>query len=354
MTEEDEEAGSDDNNVKEVLFPPKIHKQQETELVELQQKIYPLNSSPKIKRKTNVTSLPGDTSPFHCDLDLAGDYDSLVSSEEENEHLRKENEHLRKELEYIRQRLADVQNNNGQQKQSANNGTFTAIAQNEDRPPPSPWNQFFGLRVPDIGTGSDNNKEHADDTTAKADKFEYSENTCSENSTGTGLHHRRSIKPLQNTLNPAGTEIETVTKVEPSCIYEEGSVGSDRSRKSLLALELGDVAGTQQSPILHHRRALRHSNIIVDDDSEMSFCASVKDRASWLVGLLVLQSLSSFIISRNEDLLQEHLVIVQFLTMLVGAGGNAGNQASVRGKQKKVLRIRKLWRPFFAFFSAAN
>jgi Mg/Co/Ni transporter MgtE len=45
----------------------------------------------------------------------------------------------------------------------------------------------------------------------------------------------------------------------------------------------------------------------------------------------VLQSASSFIISRNEALLQSHLVIVQFLTMLVGAGGNAGNQASVRG-----------------------
>ena len=66
------------------------------------------------------------------------------------------------------------------------------------------------------------------------------------------------------------------------------------------------------------------------DINNRSFCAAVKDRAGWLVGLLVLQSMSSFIISRNEDLLQAHLVIVQFLTMLVGAGGNAGNQASVR------------------------
>jgi Mg/Co/Ni transporter MgtE len=39
--------------------------------------------------------------------------------------------------------------------------------------------------------------------------------------------------------------------------------------------------------------------------------------------------LSSFILARNERLLQRHAVIVQFLTMLVGAGGNAGNQASV-------------------------
>jgi hypothetical protein len=64
---------------------------------------------------------------------------------------------------------------------------------------------------------------------------------------------------------------------------------------------------------------------------ELPFWESLKDRGGWLVGLLVLQSTSSFVISRNERLLQDHIVIVQFLTMLVGAGGNAGNQASVRG-----------------------
>jgi cation transporter-like permease len=63
---------------------------------------------------------------------------------------------------------------------------------------------------------------------------------------------------------------------------------------------------------------------------EESFVQSIADRSSWLVGLLVLQSMSSFIIARNEELLQNHAVIVQFLTMLVGAGGNAGNQAAVR------------------------
>jgi hypothetical protein len=30
-----------------------------------------------------------------------------------------------------------------------------------------------------------------------------------------------------------------------------------------------------------------------------------------------------------------HPVIIYFLTMLVGAGGNAGNQASVRGTKNK-------------------
>jgi hypothetical protein len=63
----------------------------------------------------------------------------------------------------------------------------------------------------------------------------------------------------------------------------------------------------------------------------ISFFDAAKDRAYWLAGLLILQSFSGFILSHNEALLERHPVIIYFLTMLVGAGGNAGNQASVRG-----------------------
>lgn len=63
----------------------------------------------------------------------------------------------------------------------------------------------------------------------------------------------------------------------------------------------------------------------------ISFGAALRDRAYWLVGLLVMQSCSGIILARNEALLANHPIIIYFLTMLVGAGGNAGNQASVRG-----------------------
>jgi len=65
-------------------------------------------------------------------------------------------------------------------------------------------------------------------------------------------------------------------------------------------------------------------------EPDVTFASAVKSRAAWLVGLLALQSCSGFILAKNELLLQDHPVIVYFLTMLVGAGGNAGNQASVR------------------------
>lgn len=53
-------------------------------------------------------------------------------------------------------------------------------------------------------------------------------------------------------------------------------------------------------------------------------------RGRWLVGLLVLQSSSSFILDSYQDLIRQHLVVTLFLTMLVGAGGNAGNQSAIK------------------------
>lgn len=44
---------------------------------------------------------------------------------------------------------------------------------------------------------------------------------------------------------------------------------------------------------------------------------------------MIFQSCTSFVIASYSGLLQRHPVIVAFLTMLVGAGGNAGNQAAV-------------------------
>eukprot|EP00929_Paragymnodinium_shiwhaense_P109448 TRINITY_DN75872_c0_g1_i1.p1 TRINITY_DN75872_c0_g1~~TRINITY_DN75872_c0_g1_i1.p1 ORF type:complete len:302 (-),score=30.65 TRINITY_DN75872_c0_g1_i1:402-1307(-) len=52
-------------------------------------------------------------------------------------------------------------------------------------------------------------------------------------------------------------------------------------------------------------------------------------RAGWLVALLMFQSTSSFILERFDPLLHQHPVVVYFLTMLVGAGGNAGGQSTV-------------------------
>ena len=56
---------------------------------------------------------------------------------------------------------------------------------------------------------------------------------------------------------------------------------------------------------------------------------STVSRVCLLSGLLILQSASSFILQSFSDLISRHILITMYLTMLVGAGGNAGNQAAV-------------------------
>lgn len=63
---------------------------------------------------------------------------------------------------------------------------------------------------------------------------------------------------------------------------------------------------------------------------DSSFINGILNRGGWLIGLLIFQSCSSFILASNEQLLHHHPTIIYYLTMLVGAGGNAGNQATVR------------------------
>jgi Mg/Co/Ni transporter MgtE len=52
-------------------------------------------------------------------------------------------------------------------------------------------------------------------------------------------------------------------------------------------------------------------------------------RSLWLIGLLLLQSFSSWILSSFDEILKRHFLITIFLTMMLGTGGNAGAQTCV-------------------------
>mmetsp|Transcript_43329 Transcript_43329/g.68697 ORF Transcript_43329/g.68697 Transcript_43329/m.68697 type:complete len:316 (-) Transcript_43329:119-1066(-) len=58
-------------------------------------------------------------------------------------------------------------------------------------------------------------------------------------------------------------------------------------------------------------------------------------RCAWLVAMLLVQSLSSLILDSFSGLMQRHMSLAFFLTMLVGLGGNAGGQSVV-------LTVRRL------------
>jgi len=63
--------------------------------------------------------------------------------------------------------------------------------------------------------------------------------------------------------------------------------------------------------------------------NQKSTQAEFKSRSSVLVSLMIVQSVSGIILSRFDNLIKDHMIVTLFLTMLVGAGGNAGNQATV-------------------------
>lgn len=83
------------------------------------------------------------------------------------------------------------------------------------------------------------------------------------------------------------------------------------------------------------------------------FWELIGQRSPWLITLLILQSVSSLIMNKFQSILDANIILSFFLTMLIGTGGNAGNQSGavvVRGlatgeiDRKNGLRI--LFREF--------
>lgn len=73
-----------------------------------------------------------------------------------------------------------------------------------------------------------------------------------------------------------------------------------------------------------------YCSILPTPPPELSAVTEAFNRGKWLMGLLILQSTSSIVLDRYEVLLRDHLFVTLFLTMLVGAGGNAGNQSAIK------------------------
>lgn len=76
-------------------------------------------------------------------------------------------------------------------------------------------------------------------------------------------------------------------------------------------------------------------------------------RSIWLGSLLLLQSVSGFILSKYEILIQSHIILSFFYTMLIGTGGNAGNQSATivirglaTGEISRKSAVRVLLREF--------
>ncbi|GMI38986.1 hypothetical protein TrCOL_g5802 [Triparma columacea] len=141
------------------------------------------------------------------------------------------------------------------------------------------------------------------------------------------------------TMQVAHRRLNTKKKAEGAETEDALSlISAENSRLRKVLFDRGIKIGDRGDMVAEGEEFVGGESLWCDDDDgdevcvidNTSFDDNIKERGRWLVGLLVLQSCSSFILSANEALLQKHPSIIYFLTMLVGAGGNAGNQASVR------------------------
>ncbi|MFC1854793.1 magnesium transporter [Candidatus Dependentiae bacterium] len=89
---------------------------------------------------------------------------------------------------------------------------------------------------------------------------------------------------------------------------------------------------------------------------ERSFWRLIFQRSMWLAPLLIFQSVSGTVMASYEALLQKHTILFFFLTMLIGTGGNAGNQSAtlvVRGLVTGEINRRNLFSVILNEFAAA-
>jgi Mg/Co/Ni transporter MgtE len=115
-----------------------------------------------------------------------------------------------------------------------------------------------------------------------------------------------------------------------------------------ITIPAGDAAPRAAADkVLLSRQALRSSDALWREDSRGSMTstsaalsldepdeqresdtilANVGHRLPWLVSLMLVQSVSGYVVARYESLIQQHVIIASFLTMLVGGGGNSSGQ----------------------------
>ena len=138
----------------------------------------------------------------------------------------------------------------------------------------------------------------------------------------------------ESKLEPIPEMLNRIIELETVVTSVKQLLEISRLREKKLALALEDF-GVNVSLVIDLEagsttESISSGNFSCPLEPQITFFQSLFDRGGWLIGLLVFQSCSSFILSANEELLRNHPSIVYFLTMLVGAGGNAGNQAAVR------------------------
>lgn len=78
-----------------------------------------------------------------------------------------------------------------------------------------------------------------------------------------------------------------------------------------------------------------------------AFTESLRKRVPWLVILFAAELLAAFVLQRNEDVLQQFIVLMFVMPVVIATGGNSGTQAAtlvIRALALGELEIKDWWR----------
>ena len=114
------------------------------------------------------------------------------------------------------------------------------------------------------------------------------------------------ISKLKNRINELDTIVLNLRNLLDISRYREKKLSSALEQSGLsitvsLDIEDGGLG------------AIDDPSLSPDSDSK-TFIPALTERAGWLIGLLIFQSCSSFILSANNNLLETHPAIIYFLT----------------------------------------
>jgi len=152
------------------------------------------------------------------------------------------------------------------------------------------------------------------------------------------------------TASSTSSATSTFTSPAPASLVNEEGEGEEDIRIDISRLHEDSTLAQDQERLL----AKEHERSSKFEFEGVSFVKAAVDRGGWLAMLLVFQSFSTIILSRNVEFVKEHPTVLYFLTALVGAGGNAGNQAAVRcirglaqkklnGDTMRSFLVREIW-----------
>lgn len=112
---------------------------------------------------------------------------------------------------------------------------------------------------------------------------------------------------------------------DASCDMSEiiGPASNDATELARLRSRVIELEAKLAQPGVADENVLMHAYL------SASPLKMLRGRLPWLVVLLLLQSTAALVMRSFEDLLDRELVIAFFVPMIVGTGGNAGNQPGV-------------------------